>query len=110
MHAHQTKSDGAGRMKILDSLQCLVEEGRAHCEMPGILKKRHRFAEAPDRPSMRILGPDLLHPLPRIGHEVAKSPSFFIIGIQKKSEIMTAKKIKSEAVCWQVFLTHGGNQ
>ena len=41
MHAYQRKSDGAGRMKILDNSLGLVEKGRAHCEMPGILKKSH---------------------------------------------------------------------
>jgi hypothetical protein len=59
---------------------------------------------------MRILGTDLLHPLPGIGHEVAKAPIFFIIGIQKKSEIMTAESIKAPAVGRQVALPHGGRQ
>lgn len=59
---------------------------------------------------MGILGPGLLHPLPRIGHEVAKSPIFFVIGIQQKPEVMTAETIESQAVCRQVFLPHGGHQ
>ena len=103
MHTHQTKSDGAGRMKIIGSSQCLFEKGRAHCKMPGILKKSHRFAKAPERSAMRILGPDLLCPVPRISHEIAKTPIIFIIGIQKKSEIMTAERVKSPAVCPGIF-------
>jgi len=110
MQAQQTKSGGAGRIKIFDSSQCLFEKGCAHCELPGIVKKSHCFTKAPDRSAMCILGSDFLHPLPRISHKIAEKPIFFIIGIQKKSEIMTAEKIKSQAGCCQAFLTHGGNQ
>ena len=54
MHAHQGKSDGAGRMKILCSSQCFVEKGRSHREMPGMLKKSHRLAKAPERSAMCV--------------------------------------------------------
>src|SRR4030042_5967094 len=110
MNSNQGKSDGAGRIKVLGGFQRLVKEIRAHCQLSGIVKKSHGFAKAPERSAMSILGPDLLHPLPRISHEIAKAPIIFIIGIQKTSEIMTAEKIMSQAVCWQMFLTHGGNQ
>ena len=39
MNAHQGKSDGSGRIKVLDSFYRLAEERRAHCHLPGIVKE-----------------------------------------------------------------------
>ena len=110
MHSHEAESDGAGRMKIFGRRQGPVEKGGAHGQVPRIVEESNSFAKTPKRPAVCILGPDLLHPLPGIGHEIAKAPHLFVIGIQKKSEVMTAKGFKTPAVGREVTLPHGGRQ
>jgi len=89
-----------GRMKILHSSQALLNRS-CSCECRDS-EEKPPLAKAPERPAMRILGSDL-SVMPRVGHEVAKAPIFFIEGIQQKSEIMTLRESKPSRLPAGIF-------